>query len=66
MGLKWLDTLDIAIELDEAHPDVDPKLVNFVDLRNWVLDLESFDDDPEHSGEKILEAIQAAWIEERE
>ncbi len=66
MGLKWLDTLDIAIELDEAHPDVDPKGINFVDLRNWVMDLEEFDDDPEHSGEKILEAIQAAWIEERE
>ena len=66
MGLKWLDTLDIAIELDEVHPDVDPKGINFVDLRNWVMDLEEFDDDPEHSGEKILEAIQAAWIEERE
>jgi len=66
MGLKWVDTLDIAIELDEAHPEVDPRYVNFVDLRNWVLALETFDDDPEHSGEKILEAIQAAWIEERE
>jgi FeS assembly protein IscX len=66
MGLTWLDTLDIAIELDEAHPEVDPRVVNFVDLRNWVLQLDEFDDDPEHSGEKILEAIQAAWIEERE
>jgi FeS assembly protein IscX len=66
MGLKWVDTLDIAIELDEAHPAVDPRYINFVDLRNWVLELEGFDDDPEHSGEKILEAIQAAWIEERE
>ena len=66
MGLKWVDTLDIAIELDEAYPEVDPLVVNFVDLRNWVMALEDFDDDPEHSGEKILEAIQAAWIEERE
>ena len=66
MSLKWTDSLELAIELDEAHPDVDPLKVNFVDLRNWVLGLDEFDDDPEHSGEKILEAIQMAWIEERE
>jgi FeS assembly protein IscX len=66
MGLKWIDSLEIAIALDEAHPDVDPVSINFVDLRDWVLELEAFDDDPQHSGEKILEAIQAAWIEERE
>ena len=66
MSLKWVDVLDIAIELDEAHPDVDPRYVNFVDLRDWTLALEEFDDDPAHSGEKILEAIQGAWIEERE
>jgi FeS assembly protein IscX len=65
MALSWTDTLDIAIELDEAHPEVDPMQVNFVDLRNWVLALEDFDDDPEHCGERILEAIQMAWIEER-
>ena len=65
MPLKWTDSLDIAIELDDAHPDVDPMQVNFVDLRNWVMELEDFDDDPEHSGERILEAIQMAWIEER-
>ena len=65
MALKWTDTLDIAIELDEAHPDADPLKVNFVDLRNWVTELEAFDDDPEHCGERILEAIQMAWIEER-
>jgi len=64
--MKWTAILDIAIALDEAHPDVDPQRVNFVDLRNWVLALDEFDDDPGHSGEKILEAIQAAWIEERE
>ena len=66
MGLKWTDTLDIAIALDEQHPDVDPLKINFVDLRNWVIALDDFDDDPNHSGEKILEAIQMAWIEERE
>ena len=66
MALKWVDTLEIAIELDETYPDVDPKSVNFVDLRQWVMDLDDFDDDPEHSGERILEAVQLAWIEEKE
>lgn len=66
MTLKWVDTLDIAIELDETHPDVNPKFINFVDLRNWVMELSEFDDDPDHSGERILEAIQMAWIEEKE
>ena len=62
--MKWLDTRDIAIALAEKFPDVDPPRVIFVDLRNWVLALEGRDDDPKRSGEKILEAIQAAWIEE--
>ena len=66
MQLKWTDSLDIAIELDEAHPDVDPAQIRFTDLREWVMALEAFNDDPEHCGEKILEAIQLAWIEERE
>ena len=66
MSLRWTDIQDIAIELDENYPDVDPMHVNFVDLRDWILDLADFDDDPNHSGEKILEAIQMAWIEERE
>ena len=66
MGLKWIDSLDVAIELDEKYPDVDPTTVRFTDLRDWVVALDEFDDDPEHSGEKILEAIQMAWIEERE
>jgi FeS assembly protein IscX len=66
MGLRWTDTLELAIALDEAHADVDPRYVNFVDLRQWVLDLPDFDDDPARSGEKILEAIQMAWMEERE
>jgi len=64
--MQWSDVSDIAIELAEARPDVDPLTVNFVDLRNWVLALPGFDGDPERCGEKILEAIQAAWIEERE
>ena len=63
--MKWTDTLDIAIALDEAHPEIDPARINFVDLRNWVMALDEFDDDPDHSGERILEAIQMAWIEER-
>jgi FeS assembly protein IscX len=62
--MKWIDTQDIAIALADKHPDVDPTRINFVDLRNRVLALDGFDDDPNRSGEKILEAIQAAWIEE--
>lgn len=64
MGLKWTDTQDIAIELAEAHADVDPRYVRFTDLHRWVTELPGFDDAPERSGEKILEAIQMAWIEE--
>lgn len=66
MGLKWIDSLDIAIELNDKFPEVDPMHLNFVDLRNWVLELDDFDDEPEHSGERILEAIQMAWIEEKD
>ena len=66
MGLKWTESLEIAIALDEAHPEVDPKQVNFVDLRNWIMALDEFDDDPERCGERILEAAQLAWIEEAE
>lgn len=66
MGLKWIDTLDIAIELDEKHPDIDPKKIRFTDLHQWVCELDDFDDDPERSGEKILEAIQMTWIEEKD
>ncbi len=64
MSLRWTDVQDIAIELADSHPSVDPKLINFVDLRNWVMNLDGFDDDPGRCGEKILEAIQMAWIEE--
>ncbi len=66
MGMKWTDVLDIAIELEDQHPDIDPLQVNFVELREWVLALQDFDDDPGHCGERILEGIQMAWIEERD
>ena len=66
MSLKWTDSLDIAIELDEAHPDIDPQWVRFTDLHEWVCKLEDFDDEPDNSGEKILEAIQMAWIDEKD
>jgi FeS assembly protein IscX len=62
--MKWTDTLDIAIALSEKHPDADPQYVRFTDLFKWVQELEGFDDDPERCGEKILEAIQMAWIDE--
>jgi len=64
--MKWTDTLDIAIALSEAHPDVDPTSIRFTDLYQWVQALPGFDDDPKRCGEKVLEAIQAAWIEEAE
>ena len=64
MNLKWTDVAEIAIALAEAHPDVDPRTVRFVDLHNFVVDLPGFEDDHKRGGEKVLEAIQAAWIDE--
>ena len=64
--MKWTDTLDVAIALYEKYPDVDPKTIRFTDLHRWVCELDEFDDDPARSGEKILEAIQMAWIDEAE
>jgi len=66
MSLKWTDSLKIAEELSDKYPDVDPKLIRYTDLHAWICALESFDDDPEKSNEKILEAIQMLWIEEIE
>ncbi|WP_303900793.1 Fe-S cluster assembly protein IscX [Thiohalomonas denitrificans] len=66
MGLRWTDVQDIAIELDETHPDVDPQYVRFTDLHQWVCGIDGFEDDPESSSEGILEAIQMAWIDERD
>ena len=64
--MNWTDSLEIAIALAEAHPGVDPLTVRFTDLFKWVQELDDFDDDPERCGEKILEAIQMAWIDEAE
>lgn len=65
MSIKWMDTLDIAIALDEKHPDIDPLTIRFTDLHSWICELDEFNDDPDKSNEKILEAIQMAWIEEK-
>ena len=64
--MKWTDVNDIAIELVETHPDIDPKTVRFVDLHNWVVSLPDFNDDHSRGGERVLEAIQQAWIDEAE
>ena len=66
MKYKWTDIIDIAIDLNEKYPDVNPQYVRFTDLHDWVCGLEYFDDDPEASNEKILEAIQMSWIEEKD
>ncbi|QBG35704.1 Fe-S cluster assembly protein IscX [Litorilituus sediminis] len=63
-GLKWTDSLEIALDLIEQHQDVDPYKLHFTELREWVLALERFDDDPNHCGERVLEAIQLAWMDE--
>ena len=66
MALKWVDIYDIAIELEDAHPQVDIMRISFTDLWQKVIDLEGFQDEPNNSSEKILEAIQAAWLDERD
>ncbi|MDP2227904.1 MAG: Fe-S cluster assembly protein IscX [Moraxellaceae bacterium] len=64
MSLQWTDSREIAIALAETYPDTDPKTIRFTDLMQWVLDLPDFTDDPKRCGEKILEAIQLAWMDE--
>ena len=64
--MHWTDTLKIAETLYDKNPEVDPKTIRFTDLRQWVLDLDGFNDDPNKCGERILEAIQLAWIDEYE
>ena len=64
--LRWTDVQDIAVELEERHPEADNVNLRFTDLHRWVMDLPGFEDDPKRSNEKILEAIQAAWIAERD
>ncbi|MGV3722450.1 MAG: Fe-S cluster assembly protein IscX [Actinomycetota bacterium] len=66
MKLTWDDAEDLGIELFEKFPDVDPLAVRFTDLHKWVTELASFDDDPKASSEGKLEAIQMAWLEERQ
>ena len=62
--MKWTEVQEIAIQLADKFPETDPTRVNFVDLMNWVMALPEFDDDPKHCGERVLEAIQQAWIDE--
>ena len=64
--MKWTDSLELAIALAESHRDVDPKCINFVDLMRWVMALPGFEENETHCGEKQLEAIQQAWIDEVE
>ena len=66
MTLRWTDIYDIAIQLEEAHPEVDIVNLRFTDLWRWIQELPDFSDDPKKSNEKILEAIQMAWIDERD
>lgn len=62
--MKWTESLEIALALIDAHPEVDPLTVRFTDLKNWVESLPDFDDEPDRCGERILEAIQMCWIDE--
>ena len=64
--MKWRDVREIAVGLAEAHPGVAPLTVRFTDLHRWVRELPGFDDDPTRSNEKVLEAIQMAWLDETE
>ena len=64
MALKWTDSLELALALIDKYPHLDPTKIRFTDLREWILALEDFDDDPKHCSERILEAVQQCWIEE--
>ncbi|ARR48603.1 hypothetical protein PDPE_1-02036 [Photobacterium damselae subsp. piscicida] len=64
MSLKWTDSRDLAIELCDLHPDVDPMTVRFTQLREWIMELDGFEDEPSHCSERVLEAVQMCWIEE--
>ena len=64
MKIKWSDIIEIAIGLNEAYPEIDPQWISFPDLRQKICSLEDFEDDPQNSNEKILEAIQMAWMDE--
>ena len=62
--MKWTDTFELAQALADKFPDIDPKTIRFTDLHQWVCALDGFADEPQRSGEKILEAIQMAWMDE--
>ena len=62
--LRWTDVAEISFQLVEAYPDVDPKYVSFPDLYRWILALPDFGDDPARCNERVLEAIQGAWLAE--
>ena len=62
--MKWTDSQQIAEALFDTHPNIDPSTIRFTDLMTWVMALDGFNDAAEHCGEKILEAIQLAWIDE--
>jgi len=62
--MKWSDITAIAEALYDKYPDIDPLTIRFTDLHNWIVGLEEFDDDHTRGGEKVLEAIQQAWIDE--
>lgn len=64
ISMKWTDTQAIAEALYDTHPEIDPSTIRFTDLMTWVMALDGFNDDPKHCGEKILEAIQLAWMVE--
>ena len=64
MDLKWSDTEELALRLEEAHPATDPLTVRFTDLHAWIVALPEFKVDPKKSNEKLLESIQMAWHEE--
>ena len=66
MALKWTDVREIAVALNDTHPGVDPLKTRFTDLHKWICALDEFEDDPNHSNEKLLEAIQMAWLDEVE
>ncbi|MBT0443591.1 Fe-S cluster assembly protein IscX [Morganella morganii] len=66
MGLKWQDSREIGEALYDLYPDTDPKTVRFTDMYQWICELDEFDDAPEKSNEKVLEAILLVWLDEFE
>ena len=65
-AVDWTDVHEIGFRLCEAHPQVDPLSLRFTDLHRLVCELEGFVGAPKASNEKLLEAIQMAWLDERD